>query len=104
MASFKNWVQASRPKTLTAAVVPVLVATAFVHFKGYPLVWWTSVCAFLSSVFIQIGTNFVNDAQDFKKGADTVERLGPRRVTQSGDFSYATVMKAAAMLFLGSFV
>ncbi|MGE0634668.1 MAG: 1,4-dihydroxy-2-naphthoate octaprenyltransferase, partial [Pseudobdellovibrionaceae bacterium] len=37
-------------------------------------------------------------------GADTDERLGPRRVTQSGDFSYATVMKAAAMMFLGSFV
>lgn len=102
MAAFKNWIQASRPKTLTAAVVPVVVATAFVHFKNHDLIWWTSVCALLSSIFIQIGTNFVNDAQDFKKGADTHERLGPRRVTQSGDFSYSTVMKAAALMFLGS--
>lgn len=79
-----NWLLAFRPKTLTAAVVPVVVATALVYAEDQTIKFWVMAFALLSATFIQIGTNFINDALDFKKGADTHERVGPRRVTQSG--------------------
>ncbi len=80
----KNWIIAARPKTLTAAIVPIVAATALVQFNGYEIKWWvTSLCLF-SALCIQIATNFINDAIDFDKGADTLERIGPTRVTQSG--------------------
>ena len=75
--SWRSWFLALRPKTLTAALAPILVATALVHADGYPVLWWASICALLSAMFIQIGTNLFNDAIDFKKGADTVHRIGP---------------------------
>jgi 1,4-dihydroxy-2-naphthoate octaprenyltransferase len=80
---FQRLVLASRPKTLPAAISPVIVgwgiALGMHHFALLPAVV-TMVCA----VFIQIGTNMVNDVLDFQKGADTSERLGPVRVTLSG--------------------
>lgn len=96
----RPWLMALRPKTLTAAVVPVLVATALVQAEGYSVLWWVSICALLSSICIQIGTNLVNDAIDFKKGADTEKRIGPQRVTQSGLLSSRQVMAGAMVCFL----
>lgn len=74
---------ASRVNTLPAAVVPVLVGSAAAAADGRfrPAVF---VAALLASLLIQIGTNFANDLFDFKKGADTKERIGPTRVTQAG--------------------
>lgn len=86
------WLLALRPKTITAAIVPVLVATALVKFENHPLQWWITICALLSAVFIQIATNLLNDAIDFVKGADTEKRVGPIRVTQSGLLSSKQVM------------
>ena len=80
---------------MTAAVVPVIVGTALVHAHSMPIEWWISVCAALSACFIQIGTNLVNDALDFKKGADTQTRTGPQRVTQSGLLTSKQVMVGA---------
>lgn len=100
----KNWLLAFRPKTLTAALVPVLAATAMAWSTRTPMNWWVLVCALMSSILIQIGTNLVNDGMDFKKGADTEKRLGPKRVTQSGDFTFKTVMTAAAVSFALSIV
>lgn len=90
---------ALRPKTLSAAVVPIVVATALVKAEGHEILWWVSVCALLSAVFIQIGTNLVNDAIDFKKGADTEERIGPQRVTQSGLLKPQTVLTGGFVCF-----
>lgn len=98
-SNFKSWLLALRPKTLTAAIVPVIVATALVKSQGYPVLWWVSICAILSSVFIQIGTNFFNDAIDFEKGADTEHRIGPKRVTQSGLLTRKQVMLGGAVCF-----
>src|SRR5688572_14703541 len=81
---FKAWILATRPKTLTAAIVPIAVGTALAKAIHGKVQIELSLFAFLSSLFIQIGTNFINDSIDFKKGADTSERLGPKRVTQSG--------------------
>lgn len=88
----KSWFLAFRPKTLTAAVVPILVGTTLVFFNKQPVLWWVSGCALLASLCIQIATNLINDAIDFHKGADTHERIGPQRVTQSGLIHSRTVM------------
>lgn len=91
---------AARPKTLSASVVPVLVGTAL----AWPNIHWVSfACALFGAVFIQIGTNLVNDALDFKRGADTAERLGPLRVTQAGLLSADAVLRGAYIcLFLAA--
>lgn len=96
----KPWLMAFRPKTLTAAVVPVLVGTALAFRIAGEVNIWMSVWALLGALFIQIGTNLFNDALDFKKGADTAERLGPQRVTQSGLISEKGVMIAGSISFL----
>ena len=91
------WFLAARPRTLTAAVAPVLVGSAVAAslggFKFLP-----ALAALLSSMCIQIGTNFANDYSDFKRGADK-ERVGPTRVTQSGLIAPATVKRAALLMF-----
>ena len=78
------WLLAARPATLPAAVVPVLVGTAAALHGGVQLQIGPFVAALVAALLIQIGTNFANDVFDFHKGADTAERLGPPRVTQSG--------------------
>jgi 1,4-dihydroxy-2-naphthoate octaprenyltransferase len=90
------WVLAARPKTLSAAVVPVLAGAALVRT---PLKWGLLACTLLGAVFIQIATNYINDALDFKKGADTGERLGPTRATAAGLLSVNVVMMGAYLCF-----
>lgn len=97
--SIGTWILAARPKTLTAAAVPIGVAAALVAAEGGHLRLDLTVCALLSALLIQIGTNFFNDAIDFKKGADTSERLGPKRVTQSGWVTPRTVLMAGGVAF-----
>jgi len=92
----KAWILAARPKTLSASVVPVLVGTALAHSVN----WITFGCALGGALFIQIGTNLVNDALDFKRGADTSTRLGPLRVTQAGLLSARTVLIGAIVCFV----
>lgn len=99
----KPWLMALRPKTLTAAVVPIVVTTALVHGEHRDVLWWISSFALLSAIFIQIGTNLANDAIDFSKGADTDTRIGPQRVTQSGLLSSNQVMAGAIACFAVAF-
>ena len=91
------WLMAARPRTLSAAISPVLVGTAVAHHVGVvrPV---AALLALLSSLFIQVGTNFANDYSDFKHGADA-ERVGPARVTQSGLVAPRTVKMAAWLAF-----
>lgn len=100
MTKAKAWILAARPKTLSASLVPIIAATGLVKGLGYVVEVWIVVCALFSSFAIQIGTNLVNDAMDFKKGADTEARIGPARVTQQGLFTYKQVMTAAALFFV----
>jgi 1,4-dihydroxy-2-naphthoate polyprenyltransferase len=100
MSSAYSLLLTARPKTLSAAVIPVMVATALVHFEGAVVNPWVSVLAVFSAIFIQVGTNFINDALDFKKGADTETRLGEARAAQSGWFSPDQVL-ALGFAFLG---
>lgn len=89
------WLVASRPKTLSAAVVPVLIGSALAAHEPTAITWWVFFCALAGALLIQIATNFINDALDFKRGADTGERLGPIRVTAAGLLSAEAVMRAA---------
>jgi len=100
---FRVWWMAARPKTLSASVVPVIVgsALAYAYRQAQAL---PALAALLGAVLIQIGTNFINDYYDFKKGADTRERLGPARVTQSGLMSPAAVLISGLTCFAAAFL
>ncbi|HMY17390.1 MAG TPA: 1,4-dihydroxy-2-naphthoate polyprenyltransferase [Polyangium sp.] len=96
--SFRAWILASRPATLTAAIVPVLVGSAVAHaVGGFRL--GPALAALVGAMLIQIATNFANDVFDHEKGADTEERLGPTRATASGLLS-AKQMRAALVTTL----
>jgi 1,4-dihydroxy-2-naphthoate octaprenyltransferase len=77
---------AARPRTLPAAIAPVLVGSAAAAWatSGDDFRWGAFVAALIGSIFIQIGTNLANDYSDAKRGTDTEDRLGPVRVTSSG--------------------
>jgi 1,4-dihydroxy-2-naphthoate octaprenyltransferase len=77
------WLMAARPRTLPAAVAPVLVGTALAGQAGvfHPL---TFIATLVGAIFIQVGTNLSNDYSDARRGADTEDRLGPVRVTAGG--------------------
>lgn len=93
----RHWLLAIRPKTLSAAAVPVMMGSALAAHEPPGVTWWVLGCAMAGALLIQIATNLINDALDFKRGADTSERLGPVRVTQSGLISAESVMRAAAV-------
>lgn len=96
--SLQHWLLATRPRTLPAAVAPVVLASALAaytaHFRGDVLAATLAI-----SLLLQIGTNLANDYFDFVKGADTEERIGPVRVTQSGLIPPATVRNAMLFVF-----
>ena len=88
------WLLAARPATLPAAVVPVLVGTASALHSHQPPRVMPFLAALACALLIQVGTNFANDLFDFRRGADTPERLGPLRVTQGGLVSPRQVLGA----------
>ena len=91
---------AARPRTLPAAIAPVLVgsAAAVEWFGSLPRVG-AFIAALVGSIFIQIGTNLANDYSDAKRGADTVDRLGPVRVTSAGLVTPQRVLVATWVAF-----
>jgi 1,4-dihydroxy-2-naphthoate octaprenyltransferase len=97
--NYKTWVLASRPKTLLAAFVPVMVGSALAVNEN-KFVLHYSLIALICAVLIQIGTNFTNDLYDYLKGADNEKRKGPLRVLASGLISVRE-MKAGIMLVFG---
>lgn len=83
IGSLGTWVLAARPKTLTAAVAPVLVGTGLAVHDGV-VATQPALAALVGAILIQIATNLANDYYDFVRGGDTPERIGPVRVTQAG--------------------
>ncbi|MCU4753398.1 1,4-dihydroxy-2-naphthoate polyprenyltransferase [Halobacteria archaeon AArc-curdl1] len=94
----KAWVMAARPQTLPAAAAPILVGTGLAVHDGVfaPL---PALMAFIGAALIQIGTNFANDYYDAIKGADTDDREGFTRVTQSGLIAPSQVKAATIVTF-----
>ncbi len=97
-----HWITAARPATLPAAVTPVFVGSA----AAYAIEDSFRVAVFIATlgaaILIQIGTNFANDLFDFEQGADTADRLGPPRVTQSGLISPGHVRIGTVVAFGGA--
>ena len=92
------WVQGARPRTLVAAVCPVLVGTAAAASEG-PVVAWRALAALVVALALQVGVNYANDYSDGLRGTDTPGRLGPARLTATGLATPAAVRRAAAVAF-----
>jgi 1,4-dihydroxy-2-naphthoate octaprenyltransferase len=89
---------AARPRTLPAAIAPVIVGAAVATYDG-KFQLGPALAALLGALLIQVGTNLANDVFDFLKGADTHERLGPMRVTQAGWLAPRQVFAGMAATF-----
>ena len=100
----KDWIAGARPRTLPAALVPVLVGTAAAAgmdggtdtLKG--LIVWRFVAALIVSLALQVGVNYANDYSDGVRGTDA-DRVGPMRLTGSGRKSPGSVKRAAFVSF-----
>lgn len=79
---WRIWLEAARPRTLPAAVVPVMVGTALAGAHGAAR--WSALVCLVFSLLVQIGTNYANDYFDFVQGADPPGRVGPRRAVAAG--------------------
>jgi 1,4-dihydroxy-2-naphthoate octaprenyltransferase len=94
------WFNAARPRTLPAAIAPVLVGSAAaVSVAGELPRWGGFIAALVASILIQIGTNLANDYSDAKRGADSADRLGPVRVTSAGLVTPRRVLHATWLAF-----
>jgi 1,4-dihydroxy-2-naphthoate octaprenyltransferase len=81
--NLKIWLEAARPKTLPAAVMPVMTGTALAMAHHAADFTRAAICLAFA-LLVQIGTNFANDYYDFVQGADTAARVGPRRAVAAG--------------------
>lgn len=102
MATLGDWIHASRPKTLGAAIAPVVMGSVIGWRLGggnFGIALFS--CTLGACIALQVATNFFNDALDFVKGSDTAARLGPRRITASGLVSERAVM-LAGVVFLAA--
>jgi 1,4-dihydroxy-2-naphthoate polyprenyltransferase len=87
------WVEAARPKTLPAALAPVLVGTAVAS----RFVAWRALAALVVALALQVAVNFANDYFDGVAGVDTAERTGPRRVVAAGLVEPRAMVRAIAV-------
>jgi 1,4-dihydroxy-2-naphthoate octaprenyltransferase len=98
MGAVRIWFMAARPRTLPAAIAPVLVGTALAGFE-HSFHALRFVAALLGAIFIQVGTNLSNDYSDARRGADADDRLGPVRVTAGGLVPPSQVLVATYVSF-----
>ncbi len=96
-SAFGAWMLAIRPKTLPAGAVPVVLASALAaaagSFRPFP-----ALVALICALGIQVATNFINEIYDFRKGADTSERLGPTRTVAAGIISEKRMVRVSGVL------
>ena len=78
----RRWILGARPRTLPAAVVPVLVGTAVAAGSG--IIWWRAAAALVVALALQVAVNYANDLSDGLRGTDGPERVGPQRLVGSG--------------------
>jgi 1,4-dihydroxy-2-naphthoate polyprenyltransferase len=104
LAGVNRWIAGARPRTLPAAVVPVVVGTAAAADgalgAGRGIIAWRFAAALVVALAIQVGTNYANDYSDGVRGTDDERRTGPVRLVGSGTAS-ATAVRAAALASFG---
>ena len=98
MTTPAQWVAGARPRTLPAAVAPVLAGTGVAAYDG-DAVWWKALLALVVSLALQVGVNYANDYSDGIRGTDA-DRVGPMRLVGSGVATPGSV-KAAALAAFG---
>ncbi len=97
------WLGAARPRTLPAAVAPVLAGSALAAHDGRFIAAAATLCLGFA-LLVQIGTNLANDYYDFVQGADTAARVGPRRAVAAGLVAPATMRRAMWLVFAAAFL
>lgn len=102
-SKLRLWIEAARPQTLPAAIVPVVVG-ASLAYRVDLIDWENSAIALICALLIQIGTNFANDYFDFIKGSDTDDRIGFRRATASGLITPDQMKGATILTMLLAFI
>ena len=98
VSSRRAWLLASRPRTLPAAIAPVLVGSALAVQAGL-FHWPSALAALITAVALQVAANFANDLGDFKRGADVAERVGPTRATTAGLISPGAMSLGMWLIF-----
>lgn len=101
-SGFRLWFEAARPRTLPAAVAPVLVGSALAGHEGVFQLTPALLCLGFA-LLVQVGTNFANDYYDFVQGADTATRVGPRRAVAAGLVAPGTMKRAMILVFAAAF-
>lgn len=99
LEQFKIWCMAARPKTLTTSLIPISMGTILATSSVEQIKWFTAFFTLLSAILIQIGINLINDALDFKKGADNEHRIGFKRVSQLGLLTPQQVLRGGFICF-----
>lgn len=99
--SLAPWLLAARPKTLSAASIPVLVGSACAYSLGR-FALGPALAALIGALLLQVGANFANDVYDYEKGADTAERLGPTRAVQAGLLTPAAMKRGMIAVFVAA--
>lgn len=102
-ARLQVWWSAARPRTLPAAIAPVLVGSALAWREGAFDPRAAGLCLGFA-LLVQVGTNFANDYYDFMHGADTAARVGPRRAVAAGLVTPATMKRAMWLVFAVAFL
>lgn len=103
MANIQIWFEATRPKTLPAALCPVMVGSSMAYHDGL-FNWIPSLICLSFALLIQIGTNFANDYLDGVKGTDTEARIGPLRAVASGSVQPLAMRRAALIVLALAFI
>jgi 1,4-dihydroxy-2-naphthoate polyprenyltransferase len=99
MAAISSWIKAARLRTLPLALSSIAMGGVLAwHFPGFNL--WAVVMAAVTTLFLQILSNFANDYGDSVSGIDNSQRIGPRRTVQTGEISREQ-MRKAIFLFSG---
>ena len=101
-AGARIWLDAARPRTLPAAIAPVVVGSALAAHEGRFAAGAAALCLGFA-LLVQIGTNFANDYYDFVHGADNATRVGPRRAVAAGLIAPATMRRAMWLVFTAAF-
>ncbi len=99
----KYWILASRPKTLTAALLPVVTAIALAFSEGKGK-WIPSLLCCLFAALMQVAANFINDLYDYKKGTDREDRLGPERACSQGWISPKAMQRGIVVVLIAACV
>ncbi len=100
--ALEGWLLVTKPRTLTAAVVPVLLGTSLAYADG-KVDWLSATIALICSLLIQIATNIINDLYDFRKGADNEKRLGAKKALTAGLLTERQLVAATTAVMLTAF-